>query len=416
MDLGELIAALERARLAGHGGAAFPTARKLRAVAEASGRVRRPTVVVNGSEGEPLSRKDRFLLSRHPDTVLDGALAAAAALGADRLVVAVDERRAAVIDTVSAALAARPASSPEVELGGRRRPRAEVVPVPAGFVTGQETALLNFLGGGAAAPTGTPPYPFERGLRGRPTLVSNVETFAQIARVVAGEYDGSRYITVSGAVSQLAVLQVRPGTTVAGALSAAGGVTERVSGVLLGGYGGTWAPAPMALELTLEEASLRARGLTLGAGIVHVLGQSRCAVAEVARISRWMAGQSAGQCGPCVFGLDAIAGALEVLCGVADADAVARAPRGRKALAQIERWCAMVERRGGCAHPDGVSRLVRSALAAFPDAFGNHAAHGPCPRCAATFAGGPGARVAGARGAGQNPAGGQPGSPSPVAA
>jgi NADH:ubiquinone oxidoreductase subunit F (NADH-binding) len=369
-----LVDALERAGLRGHGGAYFPTATKLRAVAAQRGR---PAIVVNGSEGEPLSRKDRFLLSARTDAVLDGVLAVAAALSADTVVIAVDGQRVKTIGRVQAALAARP------ELADGAGPAVEVVAVPAGFVAGQETALINFLNGGPAKPTATPPFVFERGLARRPTLVSNVETFAQIGRVLTGNYDASRWVTVSGAVAKTTVVAVGPATTVAGALNAAGGVTDPPSAVLLGGYGGVWAAAPDALELVLDEATLRTRGLTLGAGIVHVLGESTCAVGEVARITRWMACQSSGQCGPCVFGLDAIAGGLEQLCSSGarhrvEGDGERGAPAG---LGQIERWCAMVVRRGGCAHPDGVARFVASALSVFAEEFSDHVTHGPCERC-----------------------------------
>jgi NADH:ubiquinone oxidoreductase subunit F (NADH-binding) len=367
LDLEGLIEALETAGVRGHGGAFFPTATKLAAVAAQR---KRAIVVVNGSEGEPLSRKDRFLLSTRSGVVLDGAFAVARVLRADTIVIAVDGRRTQTIERLETVLSARP------ELQRRGPPSVKVVRVPAGFVTGQETALLNYLGGGEAKPSVVPPYPFEQGLRKRPTLVSNVETFAQIGRVLSGTYDGSRHVTVSGAVEASAVVQVRPGTTVASALSAAGGASEPVSAVLLGGYGGTWAAAPEALELPLDEITLRSHGLTLGAGIVYALGESQCGVAEVARVARWMAGQSAGQCGPCVFGLAAIAGALERLsqpgCAVDERTA---------SLGQVRRWTVMVNRRGGCAHPDGVARYVTSALAVMAAEFASHAAHGPCVRC-----------------------------------
>ncbi len=372
LNLEALIEALERAELHGHGGGFFPTATKLAAVAAQR---KRPIVVVNGAEGEPLSRKDRFLLTARSGVVLDGAFAVARVLGADTIVIAVQRRQTETIERLETVLGSRP------ELSGRGAPRVEVVGVPAGFVTGQETALLRYLGGGDAKPTAAPPYPFERGLRKRPTLVSNAETFAQIARVVSGSFDGSRHVTVSGAVERTTVVQVRPGTTVASALAGVGGATEPVSAILLGGYGGTWAAVEEALAFTLDEPALRARGMTLGAGIIFALGESQCGVAEVARVTRWMAGQGAGQCGPCVFGLAAIAEALEGLCAPHSV-AADRAD----ALAQIRRWCAMVNRRGGCAHPDGVSRYVISALTVMSEEFADHAAHGPCARCGSAVA------------------------------
>jgi NADH:ubiquinone oxidoreductase subunit F (NADH-binding) len=370
LDLEGLIDALERAGVHGHGGAFFPTATKLAAVAAQR---KRPIVVVNATEGEPLSRKDRYLLSARTDTVLNGAFTVAGALGADAIVIAIDHRRAKTIERVQTVLITRP------ELARPDAPTVEVVGVPDGYVSGQETALLNYLGGGPAKPTATPPYPFEKGLRGRPTLVSNAETFAQIGRVVGGSYDASRCVTVSGALAKTAVVSITPETTVAAALAAAGGITERPSAILLGGYAGTWVAMPDALDVTLHEPALRARGLTLGAGIIFALGESKCGVAEVARVTRWMAGQSARQCGPCVFGLAAISAALEGLCR----PDTARAERA-DALARIRRWCAMVDHRGGCAHPDGVARYVTSALEVMATAFAAHAAHGPCERCGMT--------------------------------
>ena len=367
MNLEQLIGALERAGVHGHGGAFFPTATKLAAVASQR---RRPIVVVNATEGEPLSRKDRYLLGARTDTVLNGAFGVAGVLGADAIVIAIDHRRIRTIERVQTVLITRP------ELTRRGAPTVEVVGVPDGYVSGQETALISFLGGGAAKPTATPPYPFEKGLRGRPTLVSNAETFAQIGRVIGGTYDASRCVTVSGAVPKTAVVSVAPDTTVAAALTAAGGISERPTAILLGGYAGTWVAMPDALDLTLSEPALRAQGLTLGAGIIHVLGESRCGVCEVARVTRWMAGQSAGQCGPCVFGLSAIADALAGLCGHAGSSA-----DGFTSLAQIQRWCQMVKGRGGCAHPDGVARYVTSALDVMGAEFQDHALHGPCARC-----------------------------------
>jgi NADH:ubiquinone oxidoreductase subunit F (NADH-binding) len=364
--LDDLVDRLERAQVHGHGGAYFPTATKLRAVAAGRGR---PVVVVNGSEGEPLSRKDRFLLATHTGLVVDGALAAARALGSDTIIIAIDRRRRRVIEVVQTVLASRP----ELTAAGVA---VEVAGVPAGYVTGQESALVSFLNGRGAKPTSTPPYVFEQGVRGRPTLVSNVETFVQIARVLDGTYDRTRYVTVSGAVEKTAIVKIAPYTTVADALLSAGAHADDLSTVLLGGYAGRWVSAQHALALPLDEPALRQRGLTLGAGIIFAMGDSECGVSEVARVTRWMAGETAGQCGPCVFGLDAIAGALERLCGLGG-------QRGELAsLAQIERWCTMVTRRGGCAHPDGVANYVSSALSVMRESFQSHAVLGPCERCA----------------------------------
>ena len=365
--LGQLADALVRADVHGRGGGGFPTATKLRAVAAQRGR---PIIVVNAAEGEPLSQKDQYLLTSRADTVLDGARAAADALGADEIIIAVDQGLSVAADALSRETQTRR------ELN-RRGLRTTVQTIPSGYVTGQETALIASLAGGEAKPTLTPPYPFERGLRGRPTLVSNTETYSHIGRVARGSYDGSRLVTVAGAVSEPGLIEITADTTMTALLNSVGGLTETGSGVLLGVYAGTWARIADVLPLQLDEHVLRERQLTLGAGIVFLLGESACPVAEVARVAKWMAAESAGQCGPCIHGLSAIATALQELTSRGDRFAT---------YGQIRRWSELVRGRGACAHPDGVARFVTTALDVFAAEFDDHASHGACERCAVSSA------------------------------
>jgi NADH:ubiquinone oxidoreductase subunit F (NADH-binding) len=368
-----LIVELELAGLRGYGGAGFPTATKLQAVAAQGAR---PVIVINGAEGEPLSRKDVLLTSRLPHLVIDGALLVASMLGSDRVVFALEEQER------GAALALRQALAERRELQQRAAPAVSVNAVPVGYLTGQETALINALNGGPAVPTLTPPYPFERGLKGRPTLVSNSETFAQIALVARHGADwfralgtatdpGTRLITVSGAVSYAGVVEVAGGTTIKQLIGASGGLTEPIQGVLLGGYAGTWLP-PEALDLRLDAHALLERGLRLGSGIVALVPETACVVAEVAGVARWLQQESAHQCGPCINGLRAIADALEDLCGPGDR---------HRAYGRIERWCELVTQRGACALPDGLAGFVTTALRTFRPVFEDHAQHGACDGC-----------------------------------
>jgi NADH:ubiquinone oxidoreductase subunit F (NADH-binding) len=360
-----LIDTVERARIHGRGGGAYPTATKLRAVATQPAA---PAVVVNICEGEPLSLKHRHLLKTSVDTVLDGAFAVATALSARELVVALDAELAAQTETITELLARR-------ERSARGRLSTRVALVPSGYVSGQETALISALSGQQPKPKLVPPYPFQSGLNGRPTFVSNIETFSQIGRAVSGRYHGTRLVTVSGAVKRPGIATVAPQTTCGELLQLIGGPTEQLRGVLLGGYGGSWAHQDQLRDLRLDEFELRGHGLTLGPGIVFMLGESSCAVAEVARVTRWMASQSAGQCGPCVRGVSGIADALMELT----------APRVRaSSYARIERWSQMIKGRGACAHPDGVSRFVTTALETFSDEFDQHARSGGCELCGAS--------------------------------
>lgn len=351
-----LVDEVERSGLRGRGGAGFPTALKLRDVARRHGP---RTVVANGTEGEPLSLKDEGLLARSPELVVDGALAAAAAVGAERAIVVVSRGAPRARAAIARAIAAREPGPVELVLEA----------APARFVAGQETALVHWLNGGPAVPTASPPRPAERGVRGRPTLVQNVETLAQVAliarhgsewfrRVGTDAEPGSVLVTLAGAVARPGVREVALGTPLAEVVDFAGGTTGPLAGVLAGGYFGTWIAHPDPLSVPVSAAGMRSAGASLGAGAVALLPRGACGLRETARVTEYLARESAGQCGPCVFGLRALADAARALAG------------GREAAAGLRDMRDLpdeIEGRGGCAHPDGAARLARSALRAFPD-------------------------------------------------
>jgi NADH:ubiquinone oxidoreductase subunit F (NADH-binding) len=366
----DFVAAVERSGLRGRGGAGFPTGRKLRAVG--AGR-RGAVVVVNGAEGEPASAKDKLLLSLLPHLVLDGALLAAAAVGADEVLVCVDQRAGAARAAVARAVEQRRRAEPGLPL--------RLVAVPSRYVAGEETALVHLLDGGVALPTRTPPRVFERGVGGRPALVDNVETLAHLAQVLrfgpewfrrlgTAEEPGSALVTLSGAVARPGVYEVPIGARLADVVGAAGGALAGGAAVLVGGYFGAWLDAATAGQARLSAASLRPLGASLGCGAVVVLPEGACGLAETARVLRWLAGQSAGQCGPCVHGLAAVAAATAEL----------HAGRGGAAgLERLRRWAGQAEGRGACRMPDGAVRFLRSALEVFAGDLARHLRHGGCP-------------------------------------
>ncbi|HEY2719814.1 MAG TPA: NADH-ubiquinone oxidoreductase-F iron-sulfur binding region domain-containing protein [Solirubrobacteraceae bacterium] len=368
-----LIEQVEQAGLRGRGGAGFPTATKLRAVAAKRGR---PIVVVNAAEGEPASSKDRVLCQVAPHLVLDGAVETALALGAHEVMVGVCESSTS-IDTVAGAIGER---------GGRDGVRIALSVVSPGYVAGQESALISHLNGGAALPTFTPPMPFEQGVRRRPTLLSNAETFANIALIArhgadwfralgTAEQPGSTLVTLSGPVAVPGVYEIEHGASLSVLTDAAGDLLAPVRAILLGGYAGSWVDARLLGRLTLCDEQLAEHGASLGAGVVALLSEDACPVAETARVTRWLAGESAGQCGPCVHGLDALATTVaELAAGVADEGAERR----------VDVLAQMIPRRGACAHPDGAVRFALSALEVFGEEFADHALHGRCKRCDST--------------------------------
>ena len=331
LERGELLRELEASGLSGRGGAGFPVARKVRAVAERRGR---PVVVVNAAEGEPTSGKDKLLLRHLPHLVIDGAVALARELGAREAIIVHSAAARHAGDALRAAIEDRSARRFD---GGCK---IEAVELPAGFVRGQEAAIVQYLNGGPALPTVMPPRPFESGVDGRPTLIQNAETAAHIAligRYGAGWFrelgtpaePGSALFTVSGAIGRPGVYEAEIGVRLKDLVATAGGVTGTPRAFLVGGYACAWVGAADAASLTLDEASLRALGGSLGVGAVTVLPAGACGVCETARVARFLADESAGQCGPCVHGLDAVAAALE---------------HPRPDRARIERWLGHVAR------------------------------------------------------------------------
>jgi NADH:ubiquinone oxidoreductase subunit F (NADH-binding) len=367
---GALVTSVEASGLRGRGGAAFPTGRKMRTVAQARGRA---AVVVNGSEGEPLSAKDRLVLTCLPHLALDGAVLAAEAVGADEVVVAVDRNARRALTAMSRAIETR------------RRARLDPIPVravalPPRYVAGEETALVHFLNGGEAKPTFTPPRPFERGVGGRPTLIQNVETIANVGLIARYGPDwfrelgtpdepGSTLLTIGGAVNHGSVCEVSLGTTLAAAVRATGGTTREVSAFLLGGYYGTWLSAERAWDVPLTSAALQARGASLGTGVVYAFPAGCCGLVAAARITDYLAGETAGQCGPCVYGLRAVADAMT---------SIAEGHHVKAMVGRLHQLFNEVRGRGACHYPDGVLRFAASALETFDDEVSRHAARRRC--------------------------------------
>jgi len=328
-------------------------------------------VLANGAEGEPMSWKDRTLMAARPHLVLDGAFLAASAVGADQVIFYVGEQHRAAHAAMAHALCERPMG---------QRLLARLVASPARYVAGEESAAVRFLNAGRAVPTTVPPRPFQRGVSGRPTLVQNVESLANVALITrfgdawhrsAGRDGavGTVLVTVSGAVRVAGVLEVGAGTSVGQVIEAAGGALGELRAVLLGGYFGSWLDASEAWHLPLDAVALQARGASLGCGVVAAIGGDVCGACETARIMRYLAGESASQCGPCLFGLGALAEACERLAG----------GRGRQQeVERLRRWAQEVRGRGACRHPDGAVSMLQSALRVFEREFDQHEAGYRC--------------------------------------
>lgn len=355
LDGPDLLEAIEESGLAGRGGGYFPLARKMSVAVASPGT---PLVVVNATEGEPAVAKDGLLMSMRPHLILDGAEVVAAAVGADRVYVAVHDARRATVSLRRAA-ASRPADGVPFEF----------VSVPDRYVAGESTALVSLLNGGPALPAGRRHPTAVRGVAGRPTVVSNAETLAHaalVARFGAGWFreirtpggTGSTLLTVQGDVTHPGtVLELTGPATIGQVVAAAGGPVDLPRAVLVGGYTGGWIAAHDAWGIPLESKQLRAAGVDVGCGLVGVLGARRCGLVETAHVASWLAGERAGQCGACDVGLPRLS---ETLTQVARGDR-----RGRREVARMVSLGQSIEGRGLCGLPDGTISMVESALRTF---------------------------------------------------
>lgn len=350
-----LSAALLEVNLRGRGGADFPVAVKFDAMPSGS----RISVLVNGSEGEPASRKDRVLMSNAPHLVLDGAMVIAHSL--DTLLITIVIHDAAAHEAM--VLALRERRDPfDVTITRSRQ----------GFVGGEIRAVINKVNGARPIPGSRRVLPVASGIANQPTFASNVETFAHVAllasrgtadfaRVGSAEEPGTTLVTLIGDVRRPGVAEVPTGVPLSAFFDAA-----KSGPTLIGGYHGTWVESTDGLVLTRSQ--LKKNGAPLNAGVIASPFAGTCPVGEIVAVSRWLAGETIGQCGPCLFGLPAIADDLARIA----------AGGGPEALQNLTRHLDIVAGRGACAHPDGSVQFVRSALHVFDRHITDHAHRGTC--------------------------------------
>jgi NADH:ubiquinone oxidoreductase subunit F (NADH-binding) len=372
---GSFLHALEASGLTGRGGAAFAAWRKFLSLDGTSRRAAGPVLIANGAEGEPRSFKDRTLLANAPHLVIDGLLVAATVLQASRIYLYAGAEN---LPEVKAALAQR-----------RDAGAITLAEAPPTFVAGQASAVVNKIETGRALPLDRARRLSRNGVKGRPTLVQNVETWAHIAliarygaawfRSVGTEADpGTRLVSVSGDVPTDLVLEVPGGAMLPDVLAAAGVGPAAVTGdagragsaaasppggvgaVLVGGFHGRWVRPDW---LRLSPVGAPDESVRPGAGVLYVLGAGRCGLLATASIVEYLAGESAGQCGPCLFGLPALSATVSRL---------AAGGGGPELVAEVNRLSNLVAGRGACHHPDGTVQLIHSALDTFTDDVQHH--------------------------------------------
>lgn len=334
---------LVRAGLTGRGGAAFSTARKIRSALENDAQL-----LVNVCDGEIGAAKDGWIVHHHLRELLDGA--------------------ALLAGSTTPVFAAHRGSVTHRMLS---RAGVDVLQVPGRYVSSEETALVNLLHGGLARPIAkTRPIsagdiaPDGRVLA--PTLVLNAETVWRVAQIVrhgatwfrgygTADEPGPRLVSVSAVGGLPVVLETEAGERIDSVLARAGVPCEG-PGINIGGLSGGFITSAERPRMRWSAADLAPYGLAVGSGVIRVLAPAECPWPHIAELVRYAAGESAGQCGPCMFGLPAVADDVELLV----------AGRGdRRVLDRLRQRLRLLPGRGACHHPNGVSRFTASALRCF---------------------------------------------------
>jgi NADH:ubiquinone oxidoreductase subunit F (NADH-binding) len=370
-DIDALLAEVDASGLVGRGGGAFPLAVKLCSVRDHGRLAGGAVVVANGEEGEPASIKDRWLQRNRPHLVLDGLRLAAAIVAADRAYVYVsDPESARSVET----------GLNELDPDSLGSVTVDMWTVPPGYVAGEETAAVRAINGGPAKPTDKPPRPYEEGVGERPTLVSNVETLANLPylqrhgsaafRSQGTSFSAGTFLaTITGAGRSPVLYELPHGLPFTELLALHGVSPDQVRGALMGGYFAGLLNKRV-LETTLDHETMRGLGSGLGCGAISIITDD-CPVAVAASALAYFDRENAGQCGSCFNGTAAMAAAGGALRdGVATTEDVDR----------LRRWSVVLRGRGACATIDAACNVAATLLDQFPDEVARHL-EGNCEDC-----------------------------------
>jgi NADH:ubiquinone oxidoreductase subunit F (NADH-binding) len=344
----ELVELSQRWQITGRGGAGFPFWKKLSAVSDNTSIFSRPFVVVNLTESEPLSFKDRFIKTYYLELVLEGAVLASKALRAEAIYVASHYEKGesdALSDYVKGYAAARGV-------------KIETVAMRKALVSGQETSIVNAINGRVPLPRVQPPRLSEKGVKSRPTLLSNAETYLRVAQAkrlesICDHVDPKMTLGYLGTIhlktGESYIVESHPLMSVAEIMGSLGAPLNESSLYLVGGYFGRLFQGKDARLYAPISRSKREGGAGWGAGLVVELERQGCVAAELGFLIRWLSLQSAGQCGPCKFGLPQISNEFDNMVTQATGS-----------IELIRRWKGQIKGRGGCALPDSVCDLESS--------------------------------------------------------
>ena len=388
---GEVLEQVIKSGLRGRGGAGYPTGLKWSTVAKAQGTGQK-YVICNADEGDPGAFMDRAVLESDPHRVLEGMAIAAYAVGANRGYIYVRAEYPLAVKHLRTAI--RQAERLELlgnDVAGTHFTFKIEVRLGAGaFVCGEETALINSVEGKRGTPRPRPPYPAQEGLWGHPTLINNVETFANIAPILrnGGEWfskigtaksKGTKVFALAGRINNTGLIEVPMGITLREIIYDIGGGIPDGRGfkaVQTGGPSGGCIPADH-LDLPVDYESLAKVGSIMGSGGMIVTDEGSCMVDVAKFFIEFCMSESCGKCVPCRVGTTHLYHLLERICA-GDSE--------ERDLATLEELCDVVRNTSLCGLGQSAPNPIMSTLHYFRDEYQAHVIEKRCPAGVCHFA------------------------------
>jgi len=379
----ELIKIVSDAGLRGRGGAGFPTGKKWQFTREAPDQPH--YLVLNGGEDEPGSKKDRVLLESLPHLVLEGTILGAYAVSAGKAYLYINARYDDALKSINDALAEAKSAGywGNNILGSGFNLEIEVVPAPHNYVAGEDTAVIEVIEGKKAWPRQKPPFPVTVGLFGKPTLVNNVETLANVPPIVfkgadwyrkfgTAESTGTMIFSLNDDVNRPGVYELPFGTPLRYLIEECGGWIkgdQKIKAIMPAAPSSAFLP-PEKIDTPLDHNSMRDAGSALGCGVVKLVAEGSCIVEELIKIADFFAAESCGQCAACRMETNTLAMMLKK---------VQAGQGGVPILEQFGKILAFNKGKGFCNLIGMPGPPIESAIKLFPADFQAHLATGKCP-------------------------------------
>ena len=379
----EVVKVVSDAGLRGRGGAGFPTGKKWQFTREAPEQPH--YLVMNGGEDEPGSKKDRVLLENLPHLLLEGAVLAAYAVGAEKIYLYINARYDAATKSIQDAIAEAKSAGylGKNILGSGFDTEVELTAAPHNYVAGEDTAVIEVIEGKKALPRQKPPFPVTVGLFGKPTSVNNVETLANVAPIVlhgadwyrkfgTAESSGTMIFSLGDDVNRPGVYELPFGTSLKFLIEECGGGMKdgkKIKAILPAAPSSAFLP-PEKIDTSLDHNSMRDAGSALGCGVVRLIPEGTCMVEEVLKISEFFTAESCGQCPACRMETNTLTMMLKK---------VQAGQGGQPILEQFGKIIAFNRGKGFCSLIGMPGPPIESAIKLFPADFEAHLTTGKCP-------------------------------------